>query len=91
MTVVTIFVGILMIIAGIYAVEAKKILDSFIALSVISLLSVFLFIIMKAPDVAITEASVGAGLSTAVLVLALRRIGGDKEWEDFYLRLLLLD
>lgn len=91
MTVVTIFVGILMIIAGIYAVEAKKILDSFIALSVISLLSVFLFIIMKAPDVAITEASVGAGLSTAVLVLALRRIGGDKEWEDFYLHLLLLD
>jgi uncharacterized MnhB-related membrane protein len=34
---------------------------------------------MKAPDVAITEASVGAGLTTAVLVLALRRIGGGKE------------
>ncbi|ONN26586.1 sodium:proton antiporter [Thermosipho affectus] len=79
MTIITIFVGVLMIMSGIYAVEAKKILDSFIALSLLSLLSVFLFVIMKAPDVAITEASVGAGLTTAVLILALRRIGGEKK------------
>lgn len=82
MTIATIFVGILMIISAIYAIEAKKMLDSFISLSLLSLLSVFLFVIMKAPDVAITEASVGAGLTTAVLILALRRIGGDEEWEE---------
>jgi len=86
--VIIIFIGILMAISAIFAVESKKIIDSFIALSLMSLLSVFLFVIMKAPDVAITEASVGAGLTTAVLVLALRKIGGDKEWEDFYLHLL---
>lgn len=79
MAIFTIFIGTLMAITAIFAVEAKKILDSFISLSLMSLLSVFLFVIMKAPDVAITEASVGAGLTTAVLVLALRRIGGDKE------------
>lgn len=78
MIVVTIFVGILMIISAIFAIEAKKILDSFIFLSLLSLLSVFLFIIMKAPDVAITEAAVGAGLMTAVLILTLRKIGGDE-------------
>lgn len=76
---VTIFVGALMIISAIFAIETKRLLDSFIALSLLSLLSVFLFVIMKAPDVAITEASVGAGLTTAVLVLALRRIGGEKK------------
>ncbi|MBO8139894.1 MAG: DUF4040 domain-containing protein [Thermosipho sp. (in: Bacteria)] len=79
MNVIIIFIGILMAISAIFAVESKKIIDSFIALSLMSLLSVFLFVIMKAPDVAITEASVGAGLTTAVLVLALRKIGGDKE------------
>ncbi|SHH18117.1 Na(+)/H(+) antiporter subunit B [Thermosipho atlanticus] len=79
MTMVTIFVGALMIISAIFAIETKRLLDSFIALSLLSLLSVFLFVIMKAPDVAITEASVGAGLTTAVLVLALRRIGGEKK------------
>lgn len=88
MAIFTIFIGTLMAISAIFAVESKKIIDSFIALSLMSLLSVFLFVIMKAPDVAITEASVGAGLTTAVLVLALRRIGGDKEWGDFYLHLL---
>ncbi|EKF49270.1 hypothetical protein H17ap60334_05789 [Thermosipho africanus H17ap60334] len=79
MTIVIIFVGILMIISAIYAVEAKKMLDSFISLSLLSLLSVFLFVIMKAPDVAITEAAVGAGLTTAVLILALQRVGGDEK------------
>ncbi|ACJ76130.1 hypothetical protein Ob7_03175 [Thermosipho africanus Ob7] len=79
MTIVIIFVGILMIISAIYAIEAKKMLDSFISLSLLSLLSVFLFVIMKAPDVAITEAAVGAGLTTAVLILALQRVGGDEK------------
>jgi uncharacterized MnhB-related membrane protein len=68
-----------MIISAIYAIEAKKMLDSFISLSLLSLLSVFLFVIMKAPDVAITEAAVGAGLTTAVLILALQRVGGDEK------------
>ncbi len=79
MMVVTILVGALMITAGIFAIETKRLLDSFIALSVLSLVSVFLFIMMKAPDVAITEAAIGAGLTTAVLILALRKIGGDEE------------
>lgn len=79
MMVVTILIGALMITAGIFAIETKRLLDSFIALSVLSLVSVFLFIMMKAPDVAITEAAIGAGLTTAVLILALRKIGGDEE------------
>lgn len=59
--------------------EAKKLLDSVIALSSLSLLSVFLFIVMRAPDVAITEASVGAGLTTAVLLITLFKMRGDDE------------
>nr|WP_231936852.1 hydrogenase subunit MbhD domain-containing protein [Mesotoga infera] len=32
---------------------------------------------MKAPDVAITEASVGAGLTTAIFLLSLRKLKRD--------------
>ncbi len=70
--------GGIMIVAAVFAVEAKKVLDAVIAMSALSLVSVFLFIAMRAPDVAITEASVGAGLVTAVLLVTLFRMkGGD--------------
>lgn len=80
MTALVLLAGGMMIAAAIFAVEAKNILDSVIAMSVVSLVSVFLFIAMRAPDVAITEASVGAGLVTAVLLIALFRMkGGDQK------------
>ena len=80
MTALVLLAGGMMIAAAIFAVEAKKILDRVIAMSVVSLVSVFLFIAMRAPDVAITEASVGAGLVTAVLLIALFRMkGGDQK------------
>lgn len=55
-----------------YAVEAKDLLYGTIALSGVSLLSAMLFFILKAPDVAITEAAVGAGVSTVVYVWAIK-------------------
>ncbi len=44
------------------------------AASVVSLALSILFVILQAPDVAMTEAVVGSGLSTVILALALRRI-----------------
>ncbi|ACM23539.1 MULTISPECIES: Na(+)/H(+) antiporter subunit B [Thermotoga] len=79
MNLLILLAGGMMLIAAFFAVEAKKLLDSVIALSSLSLLSVFLFIVMRAPDVAITEASVGAGLTTAVLLITLFKMRGDDE------------
>ena len=80
MSVLVWLAGGMMIAAAVFAVEARRILDSVIAMSVVSLVSVFLFIAMRAPDVAITEAAVGAGLVTAVLLLALFKMkGGDEK------------
>jgi len=67
-------IGVVMVGLAIFAIEAKKLLTSVIMLSAMSLLSVLLFVIMKAPDVAITEASVGAGLTTAIFLLSLRKL-----------------
>lgn len=44
------------------------------AASVVSLTLSILFVALQAPDVAMTEAVVGSGLSTVILALALRRI-----------------
>lgn len=73
-------IGGLMIIYSLFAVEAKKVFDSILALSAVSLLSVLLFIVLKAPDVAITEAAVGSGLACAVMIFALFRMkAGEKK------------
>ena len=49
---------------------------SVILLSVFSFLSALLFYVAHAPDVAITEAAVGAGITTFLFIWAVRAAGG---------------
>jgi len=63
---------IIMIVAGFLAVVLKKLLPSVIALSVASLLLSLEFYILHAPDVAIAEAAIGAGLTMAIFIFAIR-------------------
>ena len=63
---------ILIVALAIYALSCSDLLHGVIAMSAISLLSAVLFYILQAPDVAITEAAVGTGVSTVIFVWALR-------------------
>jgi len=63
---------IMMIIASFLAVVFKKLLPSVIALTVASLLLSLEFYILHAPDVAIAEAAIGAGLTMAIFIFAIR-------------------
>ena len=63
---------IMMIIASFLAVVFKKLLPSIIALTVASLLLSLEFYILHAPDVAIAEAAIGAGLTMAIFIFAVR-------------------
>lgn len=62
----------IVVAASIYAIVAKDLLHGAIALSATSVLSASIFFLAMAPDVAITEAAVGAGLSTIIFVWAIR-------------------
>jgi uncharacterized MnhB-related membrane protein len=71
----------LILCLSIFSLIAKDLLHAIIALSAISILSALLFTFLKAPDVAITEAAVGTGVSTIIYVWAIRhtkRKDGDK-------------
>ena len=48
-------------------------LSSVVALAVFSLICALLFFFLNAPDLAIAEAAVGAGLATALFVQAVRK------------------
>ncbi|MGQ9477196.1 MAG: DUF4040 domain-containing protein [Candidatus Bipolaricaulia bacterium] len=59
--------------AGFLAIRFKDLLSSVVALAAVSLALSLEFYVLQAPDVAIAEAGIGAGLTTAVFVLALRK------------------
>lgn len=63
---------VLILALSVYILSSKDLLHGIIALSAISLLSALLFYLLHAPDVAITEAAVGAGVSTVVFVGVVR-------------------
>ena len=72
---------IAILVTAVIAVASDKILSSVIALGVTGGLVALEFIILHAPDVAISEAAVGAVLSTALFVIAIRKTTekGDEE------------
>ena len=60
------------VISAICAVAFKKPLSSVIALGITGGLTALEFMLLQAPDVAISEASVGAVLSTAMFIIAVK-------------------
>ena len=68
--------------SAIVAVQAKKMLDSVIALGATGSFIALEFLLLQAPDVAIAEASVGAVLSTVLFIIALRKVNAHKEDQE---------
>ena len=67
-------------VSAILACHLKKLLSAVIALSVTGLFAAGAFLVLHAPDVAISEAAVGAALSPLIFIFALKKIkgGGDE-------------
>ena len=73
---VLIIVG--MVVAAIMAVHFEKLLSSVIALGVTGIFAAAEFLLLHAPDVAISEAAVGAALSPLIFIVTLTKLrGGD--------------
>ncbi|MBI1328248.1 MAG: DUF4040 domain-containing protein [Alphaproteobacteria bacterium] len=65
----------LLMVAALAAVLTRNLLTSTIILSVYSLLMASMYLVLGAPDVAMTEAAVGAGISTFLLLAVLLLTG----------------
>ena len=68
-----------LIVTGVLIVAFKDLLAAAIASAAFSLLLSLEFYILQAPDVAIAEAGIGAGLTTAIFIIAIR---GTKRYEE---------
>jgi len=75
---IAIVLGIVSIILAFVAIHNKKLSIAIIAAGVVSLFASVLYLLMAAPDVAMTEASIGSGLSTLIFFYVLNKINKTK-------------
>lgn len=73
LAIITIVCVLIMVFSAWFAIKTSDLISAVIASSVVSLMSSVLFLILHAPDVAMTEAAIGAGLATVVFLIAIRK------------------
>ena len=73
-SIIILVLGIIMIIAAFLAIRLKNLLAAIISAGVISLLASVIYLLLAAPDVAMTEAAIGSGLTTIIFIFTLKKI-----------------
>ncbi len=64
-----------LVVSSVVIYITKDMLVGVLASAVVSLVASIFFLILQAPDVAITEAAIGAGLTTGILLYAVKHAG----------------
>ena len=73
MTFVVPFLVVLMLVGAVASSIFRDLISAVIAAALVSLIASILFYFLQAPDVAMAEASIGAALTAAIFIIALRR------------------
>ncbi|MFI3176837.1 MAG: hydrogenase subunit MbhD domain-containing protein [Eubacteriales bacterium] len=79
MQTLTILLLLFLIVCAISVSFSKNLLNSVIIYMSYSLVMSVLWVLLEAPDLAITEAAVGAGLTTLLFFVTLKRIDAIQE------------
>lgn len=73
-TAIAVVAGVGMLAGAMVAVMGREFVTAVIAAGVVSLLASILYLLLSAPDVAMTEAAIGSGLTTVIFLFVLHRI-----------------
>ena len=77
-TLLTIVLCAGILIGGVLAVQLNSIVSAVVSAGLASLFASVVYVVLAAPDVAMTEASIGSGLTTMIFLYAIRKTrGGD--------------
>ncbi len=71
--VVSAILVIFMIVGAVVTIHARDLLVAIIASAIVDLVLAVLFYILQAPDVAITQASIMGGLTTAIFLVVIKK------------------
>ena len=73
MTVIEAILILFMLVAAVATSVFRDLISAVVTCAAVSLLASVLFYLLDAPDVAMAEAAIGAGLTTAMFVVAVRK------------------
>ncbi len=73
LTLLTIVICAGILIGGLLAVMLDNMVSAVISAGLASLFASVVYVILAAPDVAMTEASIGSGLTTMIFLYAIRK------------------
>ena len=77
-TLLTILLCAGILISALLAVQLGSLVSAVISAGLASLFASVVYVILAAPDVAMTEASIGSGLTTMIFLYAIRKTRGGK-------------
>ncbi len=77
-----ILLGLTMVTGALLAMHLRSLVSAIVAAGLVSLFASVVYVILAAPDVAMTEAAIGAGLSTVIFLYAVRRTAGREADDD---------
>ena len=73
LTLLTVVLCAGILIGGILAVQLNSMISAVISAGLSSLFASVVYVVLAAPDVAMTEASIGSGLTTMIFIYAIRK------------------
>jgi len=77
LSIMCLLLAITMVGAALVAIQgSNRLPNSILAAGLVSLLASIQFLLLAAPDVAMTEAAIGSGLTTFLFFFVLGRVGG---------------
>ncbi|MBB1076779.1 DUF4040 domain-containing protein [Rhodoferax sp. 4810] len=83
LSVMTVVLCFAMVGAALVAIKGKNLPIAILAAGLVSLLASVVFLIMASPDVAMTEAAIGSGLTTFLFFFVLSRVrGGETDGDN---------
>ena len=81
MIIFQLFLVLVMVVAAVSAAVFRDLMNAVIACALVSLMASIIFYFLQAPDVAMAEAAIGAGLTTAIFIFAINRTVRQEENE----------
>lgn len=66
------------LVSAFYAAFTSNLINSLLALSILSSNLVMLFVILQAPDVALTEIVIASGVTTGFFIITIDKTGGKR-------------